>query len=62
MSDAEEKISPQPKDNQSLEFLLAAAEKGYGIMELNLTHEELEIYANAFNVKKFGPRAAMRSR
>lgn len=62
MPDAEEKISPQPKDNPSLEFLLAAAERGYGIMGLNLSREELEIYANAFNVKKFGPRAATHSR
>lgn len=40
----------------------AAAKNERGVMGANLSREELEIYANAFNVKKFGPRVAMRSR
>ena len=45
------------------EILRAAAAKNErGIMGANLTRDELEVYANAFNVKKFGPRVAMRSR
>lgn len=45
------------------EILRAAATKNeHGVMGANLTHEELEIYANAFNVKKFGQRVATRSR
>lgn len=40
----------------------AAAKNERGVMGANLTHEELEIYANAQNVKKFGPRVAIRSR
>lgn len=45
------------------EILRAAAAKNeHGVMGANLTREELEIYANAQNVKKFGPRVAIRSR
>ena len=45
------------------EILRAAAAKNErGVMGANLTREELEIYANAFNVTKFGPRVATHSR
>ena len=45
------------------EILRAAAAKNeHGVMGANLTRDELEVYANAFNVKKFGPRVATRSR
>ncbi len=45
------------------EIRRAAMEKNdRGIMGANLTHDELEVYANAQNVKKFGPRVAIRSR
>ena len=45
------------------EILRAAARKNdRGIMGANLTHDELEVYANAQNVKKFGLRVAIRSR
>lgn len=45
------------------EILRAAAAKNErGVMGANLTRDELEVYANAQNVKKFGQRAAMRSR
>lgn len=40
----------------------AAKRNERGVMGADLTRKELEIYANAFNVKKFGPRVAMRSR
>ncbi len=40
----------------------AAKHNERGVMGADLTHNELEIYANAFNVKKFGPRVAMHSR
>ena len=33
-----------------------------GVMGANLTHDELEVYANAFNVKKFGPRVRVKTR
>lgn len=33
-----------------------------GVMAANLTRDELEIYANAFNVKKFGPRVRVKTR
>lgn len=40
----------------------AAAKNDRGIMYANLTHDELEVYVNAQNVKKIGPRVAARSR
>lgn len=40
----------------------AAARNERGVMHANLTPDELEVYANAQNVKKFGPRVAARSR
>lgn len=40
----------------------AAAHNTRGMMGANLTHEELEIHANAFNIKKFGFRASSHSR
>ena len=40
----------------------AAAHNTRGIIGANLTHEELEIHANAFNIKKFGFRASSHSR
>ena len=40
----------------------AAAHNNRGVMYANLTHQELELYANAQNVKKFGFRAATQVR
>lgn len=45
------------------EILRAAAlHNERGVMGANLTHDEIEIYANAFNVKRFGSGVAVRSR
>lgn len=40
----------------------AAAHNERGVMGANLTHDEIEIYANSQNVKKFGPRTVVHSR
>ena len=40
----------------------AAAHNERGVMGANLTHDEIEIYANSQNVKKFGLNLIVRSR